>query len=167
MFDVVFVAPISDPLCRVCAQSIADRHYGRWVFVQTYKSMRVGATLRGRPETGNLQIVHGEIPGSPHRATPTRQNLFRRASPSAPSRSTGAGEQAAPTVAAKVCSCVENAAFFQFIINFLYNLLFVTDFKITAQLHKLAENPHRVWVYRCAVFVQFQKKLHKLHPLFA
>ena len=85
MFDVVFVAPISDRLCRVCAQSIADRHYGRWVFVQTYKSMRVGATLRGRPETGNLQIVHGEIPGSPHRATPTRQNLFRRALPSAPS----------------------------------------------------------------------------------
>ena len=70
----------------------------------------------------------------------------------------------APAVAAKRCKGAESAAFFQFIINFLYDLLFVTDFKITAQLHKLAENPRHVWVFRGAVLVQFRRKTAPTAP---
>ena len=42
-------------------------------FLQNNQSIRVGATLRGRPATDPSAIHAGAISGSPHRATPTRQ----------------------------------------------------------------------------------------------
>jgi len=69
-------------------------------------------------------------------------------------------------IAENGCKGAESAAFFQFIINFLYLSLFFTDCKKTAQLHKLAEKPHHVWVFRCAVFVQIQRKTAPTAPLF-